>query len=90
MNKQLYRSHHVFGYELDRFRGHDGVERVLLQTAPHKEDVSPAHMLMPVSDQEVAFETQVRLIEAIEKARFLGLDNDALRAAFEVALQAEG
>jgi hypothetical protein len=35
------------------------------------------------------FEAQVRLIEAIEKARFLGLDNDALRAAFEAALQAE-
>lgn len=89
MSKQLYRSHRVFGYEIDRFRGQDGVERVLLQTAPHKEDVSPVHMLMPVSEQEVAFEAQVRLIEAIEKARFLGLDNDALRAAFEAALQAE-
>ena len=87
--KPLLRSHRVLGYELDRFRAQDGVERVLLQTALHKEDVSPAHMLMPVSAQEVAFETQVRLIEAIEQARFLGLDNDALRAAFEAALQAE-
>lgn len=89
MSKQLYRSHRVFGYELDRFRGQDGVERVLLQTAPHPEDVSPVHFLMPVSEQEVAFEAHVRLIEAIEKVRFLGLDNDALRAVFEAALQVE-
>lgn len=86
--KKLYRSHRTFGYELDRFRGGDGVERVLLQTAPHKEDVSLAHLLIPVSDKEAAFEVQMRLIGAIEEARFLGLDNDALRAAFEQALEA--
>jgi hypothetical protein len=47
-------------------------------------------MLMPVSEKEAAFEAMVRLIDAIEKARFLGLDNDAVRSAFESALQTEG
>lgn len=45
---------------------------------------------MPVSEQEIRFEAEVRLIEAIQNIRFLGLDNDALRQAFEAALQAEG
>jgi hypothetical protein len=87
--KQLWKSHRLFGYEIARTTTEDGTELVVLQTAPHKQDVSPAHMLLPVSEQEAAFEVQVRLIEAIEKARFLGLDTDALRTAFESALQVE-
>lgn len=87
---QLYRSHRVFGREVARAKANDGTELVILQTAPHAQAVSPAHLLMPMSEQEVAFEARVRMIEAIEKARFLGLDNDALRAAFEAALQSEG
>lgn len=86
--KQLYRSHRVFGFELDRFYGPDGKERVLLQTAPNQEAVSPAHMLMPVSPQEIAFETRIQLLEAIDRARFLGLTDDDLRNAFETALRA--
>lgn len=88
--KQLWKSHRVFGYEVARAKAEDGQELVVLQTAPHKQEVSPAHMLMPVDEKEVAFEAMVRLIEAIERARFLGLDNDALRTAFESALQTEG
>jgi hypothetical protein len=85
--KQLYRSHRVFGYDVARAAGPDGTELVILQTAPHKQEVSPAHMLMPVSDKELAFEAQVRLIEAIERVRFLGVDAETLRAAFETALE---
>lgn len=81
--KQLWKSHRIFGYEVARATAEDGTELVVLQTAPHKQDVSPAHMLLPVSENEVTFEARVRLIEAIEKARFLGLDNDALRTVFE-------
>lgn len=88
--KQLYRSHRAFGREVARVSAEDGTELVILQTAPHTQTVSPAHLLQPVSEQEIYFEAEVRLIEAIEKGRFLGLDNDALRAAFEAALQAEG
>lgn len=89
--KTLWKSHRVFGYEVARAAGPDGYELVILQTAPHKQEVAPAHMLMPVSEQEVAFEAQVRLIEAIERARFLGMDAETLRAAFEAALaQAAG
>lgn len=90
MSKQLWKSHRVFGYEVARATTEDGTELVVLQTAPHKQEVSPAHMLMPVSDGEVVFEARVRLIEAIEKARFLGLDVETLRAAFEDAIQSGG
>jgi hypothetical protein len=90
MNKQLYRSHRVFGYEVARARTEEGTELVVLQTAPHKHEVSPAHMLMPVGEKEAAFEARIRLIEAIERARSLGVDSDELRQAFEDALQSGG
>ena len=88
--KQLWKSHRTCGYEIARTTTEDGIELVVLQTAPHTQAVSPAHMLMPVSEKEAAFEALVRLMEAIEQARFLGLDNDAVRSAFESALQTEG
>jgi hypothetical protein len=88
--RTLYKSHRVFGYEVARAAGPDNTELVILQTAPHKQEVSPAHMLMPVSDREALFEAQVRLIEAIERARFLGVDAETLRAAFEEALEKAG
>jgi hypothetical protein len=87
MSRQLRKSHRVFGYEIAHTTAEDGTELVVLQTAPHKQEVSPAHMLMPVSEQEVAFEAKVRLIEAVERARFLGLNADALRAVFEDVVQ---
>lgn len=87
MNRTLFRSHRTFGFEVARFHGPDGRERVLLDTGTHKEDVSLAHLLLPVTDKELAFEVRMRLFDAIEYARFLGLDNDALRVAFEQSLE---
>ena len=82
----FYRSHRALGREVARAIIANGSDLVILQTAPHRQEVAPAHMLMPVSDAELAFEVQVYLIEAIEKARFLGFDNDALQIAFAAAL----
>lgn len=87
MNKPLLRSHRAIGYEVARTMTDDGTELVILQTAPHAQTVSPAHMLMPVTDADRQFEARMQLIQAIEKARFLGLDMDALRQAFDEALQ---
>lgn len=89
MTRQFFRSHRHIGYIVARATADDGTELVILQTAPHKQDVAPAHLLMPVSDADLAFEARVQLIAAIEKARFLGLDMDILRAAFDDAMQAE-
>lgn len=86
MKKQLVRSHRTMGYEITRTPASNGREFVILQTGLAKEEVTFAHMLMPVSDAEIAFEVGVWLIDAILKARFLGLDNDALRSAFETAI----
>ena len=82
--RQLWKSHRAVGWEIARATADDGTELVILQTAPHKQEVVPAYMMAPVDD--LAFEAQTYLIQAIEKARFLGLDMDALRRAFDEAL----
>lgn len=81
--KQLYRSHRVFGYETARATTADGQEIVVLQTAPHKQEVSPAHLLLPVSPDEAVFEARMALAAAIERARFLGVDTKTLRSLFD-------
>jgi hypothetical protein len=86
MKKQLYRSHRMFGFERARAVAPDGTELVILETSPHKLEASPAHLLMPVSDQEAAFEVTMALAAAVERARFLGVDMDVLRAAFAKAV----
>jgi hypothetical protein len=82
--RQLYKSHRTMGYKIARTRADDGKEFVILETAPHKQEVSPAHMLWPISSEEVAFEVRVSLAQIIERARFLGLDAEMLGALLAV------
>jgi hypothetical protein len=90
MSTQLWKNHRTFGYEIARATADDGTELVVLQTAPHKQDVAPAHLLLSVTDADRLFEARVQLIAAIEKARFLGLDMETIRAAFDEAMQSGG
>lgn len=83
---QLWKSHRTFGRELARATAPDGTALVILETAPHKHEVSPAHLLRPVTPQEAQFEATIALAAAIDRARFLGVDPDDIRAAFEAAL----
>jgi hypothetical protein len=78
------------GYEVARTRTDDGKELVILETAPHKQEVSPAHMLRPVSPQEAAFEVRVRLAQIVEHARFLGIDPELLNTLLAEELIKEG
>jgi hypothetical protein len=41
---------------------------------------------MPADSQAVASDTLAKLIDVISAARFLGLDDDAIRAVFEQAI----
>jgi len=84
---RLVKSHRTMGYELGRTRAADGREFAILQTAPHKEEAAPAHALMPVSPDEVAFETRIAMSELIAHARFLGLDTAALAQLFTEELE---
>jgi hypothetical protein len=84
--RQLWKSHRVFGFEVARTAGPDGVDLVILETAEHTHAVSPAHLLMPVGDREVEFDVLVGLTEVAARARFLGLDDAAIRRAFEQAI----
>ena len=59
--RQLYKSHRTLGYEIARMRTDDGKELVILETAAHKQEVSPAHMLRPMSPEDAAFEVRVGL-----------------------------
>lgn len=76
--RQLYKSHRTMGYEIARTRTDDGDELVILETAPQKKEVSPAHMLRPVTSAEVAFEIRIALAQIAEQARFLGLDAETV------------
>ncbi|NOK59141.1 MAG: hypothetical protein GFH27_549283n399 [Chloroflexi bacterium AL-W] len=86
--KQLFRSHRTFGYEVGRTKTDDGQEVVILQTAPHTQSVSLAHLLLPVSSNEAAFEVRTSLITAIERARFLDVDVAALRTMLDEEIDA--
>lgn len=79
---ELYRSHRTFGHLVARVPGPNNEELVILQTSPNKMEASPAHMLLPVSDAEIAFEARMALAAAIERVRFLGIDPETLRQLF--------
>jgi hypothetical protein len=66
------------GYEVARTRTDDGAELVILETAPQRQEVSPAHMLRPVSPAEAAIEIRISLAQIVERARFLGVDPETL------------
>jgi hypothetical protein len=42
------------------------------------QEVSPAHMLRPVTPDEAVFEVRVALAQVVEQARFLGLDPETV------------
>lgn len=86
---QLLQSHRICGYETARTTDRDGRELVILQTAPHKEEVSLAHLVRPMTEAEVQFKVGVLLTEVIEQARFLGLDREQLAALFAAELERE-
>ncbi len=79
----LVRSHRIFGYESARARTAGGEEVIILQTAPHKLEAAPAHLVIPVSADEAVFEARMALAFAIERARFLGIDAETLRSLFD-------
>jgi hypothetical protein len=87
----LYRNHRVFGWEVARLSvpADMGRELVILQTAPHKQEVAPAHLLIPVTPDEAAFEARMALVQAIQRGRFLGLSNADLAALFAAELDRE-
>jgi hypothetical protein len=87
--RQLYRSHRLTGYEVARTHTDAGEELVILQTAPHKQEVSPAHMLQATSPQEVAFDIRVALAQIVERARFLGLDAETVSTLLAEELMKE-
>ena len=78
----IYRNHHTFGHLIAKTDSPEG-EIAILQTSPTKIEAAPAHLLLPVSDAEIAFEARMALAAAIERARFLGIDPETLRQLFE-------
>lgn len=79
----MYRSHRTFGHLIARTVSPSGEELAILQTSPNKMEAAPAHLLLPVSEAEIAFEARMALAAAIERAKFLGLDSEQLRQLFD-------
>lgn len=90
MEHQLYRAHRTLGYDAGRTQNADGKELVILHTSPHpgprEFSVTFGHMLIPAGTEDVQRQIMFELQEVLERATFLGLDADAIRAAFEGAL----
>lgn len=86
MTRQLLKNHRTMGYEIGRTTADDGREFVILQTAPHKEEAAFARMLRPVTPDEAVFDARVLFLEAVEQARFLGLDAETIRTLVDDAL----
>jgi len=81
--RQLWKNHRVFGWEVARFVAPDGIERVVLDTGNGQEAIVRAHMLMTVGPQEAAFDLRIGLSELVSRARFLGVPIDALRGMLD-------
>lgn len=77
----MYRNHRTFGHLVAKVDGPEG-ELAILQVSPSKMEAAPAHLLLPVSAAEIAFEARMALSAAIERARFLGVDSEQLRQLF--------
>lgn len=89
-NAQTFvRSHRTIGYEVARTISNAGKELVVLQTDTNRLEAFPVVTLLPVSEKELALEVDMCFLAAIFRSRFLGLDNDTLRATFERLLAVE-
>lgn len=87
--KVWVRSHRTFGFELARTTAPAGREYVILQTDTHKEEVCFAHMLLPVSQQEREFEVRMLLVDAVLRARFLGINAETVTRLLDEELKKE-
>lgn len=86
---ELLQSHRVAGYEIGRAKDETGREFVILQTAPHKEEIVLSHMVRPMTHADVSFTVGVLLTEVIAQARFLGLDREQIAAIVAAELERE-
>ncbi len=92
MDRQLLKSHRLFGYEVGRMPSPDapGKELVVLRTDPSPISglqVAQAHTLMPATAQEVLLRFRVDLHNALEQALFFGASREELYAAAEAELR---
>jgi hypothetical protein len=91
MDRQLLKSHRLFGYEVGRMPSPDAPDKelVVLRTDPSPISglqVAPAHTLMPATTQEVLLRFRVDLHNALEQALFFGASREDLYAAAEAEL----
>lgn len=72
----LKRSHRTIGRVISETA--DGF--TILQTADHQYIAVKTIELLPVTDKEAEFDIRMLLAEAVERARFLGVDTERLEA----------
>lgn len=78
---ELKRNHRTFGIVKSEQDGY-----TILETAPHEFTAARTNELLPVTSKEIAFEIRMALNAVIERARFLGMPDDAIRSLVEEEL----
>jgi hypothetical protein len=88
--KVWVRSHRTMGYEIARATTDDDRKLIIIQTDEHKQEAVGAYTVMPVSQKELEFDVRMLLIQAILRARFLGIDNETIERLMGEELAREG
>jgi hypothetical protein len=81
---ELKRNHRTLGIVKSEQNGY-----TILETAPHEFTAARTNELLPVTSKEITFEIRMALNAVIERARFLGMPDDALRGLLDDELHAE-
>ena len=83
---QLVKSHRAIGREVGRTATH-----VVIETGPQPGCLiaQPAHMTQPATLADAAMQIQFDLADLLERARFLGLDNETLQQLFDAEIHQE-
>lgn len=79
---ELKRNHREVGKVVSEQDGY-----TVLETAPHAFTAARTGELLPATAKDVAFDIRMMLNAAVERARFLGVPDDALRGLLDEELR---
>lgn len=85
----LKRNHRTMGHVVGSFTPEGSSELTVLQVSPREKTVCESFKLMDVTLADVTLQVRFELAELLERARFLGLDNETLQQVFNEELQKE-
>lgn len=85
VKREYYRNHRTIGYKVGE-TVIDGKHYTLLQTDARDPIASPTQELLPVSQRERQFEARMALVDAIKRARLLGINDEGIAGLLQEEL----